>query len=423
MLDDCTKGIPAGTLPFPIEEIGNKGWNVLAEDLTLPVAVLKQRDIEHNSAWMQTFLTAGGAHIAPHGKTTMSPELFNVQIADGAWGITLATAHQVQVARKFGFRRIFLANQLIGKAAIAGVLNEIENDATFEFYCIADSVANVATLARAATETGLTRPLNVLVELGYQGGRTGCRTSEEALDVARAIAAAPGRLALAGVEGFEGLMRGDTAAESKAMVDAYLSRLVDLAEKCEAAGLFAARQPIISAGGSQYYDVVVDQLRQRDRTSRFLLLLRSGCYLTHDSGLYRRAFEQLRERNPALAATRGGLRSALEVWAYVQSRPEDKKAIVNFGKRDASHDDPPVALHWYRPGSDMPAPRPIGEGYSVLRLNDQHCHLEIPADSPLAVGDMIAFGISHPCLTFDKWRALYVVDEAYQVVSAISTYF
>lgn len=423
MLDDCTKGIPAGTSPFPIDEIRNKGWNVLAEDLTLPVALLKQRDIQHNSTWMQTFLAAGGAQIAPHGKTTMSPELFNVQMEDGAWGITLATAHQVQVARKFGFRRIFFANQLIGKTAIAGVLNEIRNDPTFEFYCITDSLVNVAELARAAAKTGLTRPLNVLVELGYQGGRTGCRTLEEALSVARGIAAGTGRLALAGVEGFEGLMRGKTAGESKAMVDAYLSRLVDLAEECETAGLFATRQPIISAGGSQYYDLVVDQLHERGIASRFLLLLRSGCYLTHDSGLYRRAFEQLRERNPALAAAQGGLRPALEVWAYVQSRPEDRKAIINFGKRDASHDDPPVALSWYRPSSAMSAPQPIGEGYRVSRLNDQHCHLEIPAESPLAVGDMIAFGISHPCLTFDKWRALYVVDETYQVVSAISTYF
>ena len=149
-LDDCTKGIPAGTPPFPIDEIGHKEWNVLAEDMTLPLAILKHRDIQHNSTWMQTFLGAGDAQIAPHGKTTMSPDLFDIQMKDGAWGITLSTAHQVQVARKFGFRRIFLANQLIGKAAIAGIMNEIKSDPTFEFYCIADSLANVSALVRAA---------------------------------------------------------------------------------------------------------------------------------------------------------------------------------------------------------------------------------------------------------------------------------
>jgi D-serine dehydratase len=180
---------------------------------------------------------------------------------------------------------------------------------------------------------------------------------------------------------------------------------------------------MLSAGGSAYYDLVVDQLRRRAMGARYRLLLRSGCYLTHDSGLYRRAFEQLRTRNPELAAQNDALRPALEVWAYVQSRPEPGKAIANFGKRDASHDDPPVPLKWFRPGGTMTQPEAIPGNHRVVQLNDQHCHLEIEVDSPLAVGDMVAFGISHPCLTFDKWRTLYVVDDDYNVISAVCTYF
>ena len=41
----------------------------------------------------------------------------------------------------------------------------------------------------------------------------------------------------------------------------------------------------------------------------------------------------------------------------------------------------------------------------------------------LLVGDMIAFDISHPCLTFDKWRTLPIVNAEYRVVDVIRTFF
>ena len=62
-------------------------------------------------------------------------------------------------------------------------------------------------------------------------------------------------------------------------------------------------------------------------------------------------------------------------------------------------------------------------GYTVTGLNDQHCHLTLPEDSPLAVGDLIAFDISHPCTTFDKWQLIHVIDEDHKVVEAIRTFF
>ena len=66
----------------------------------------------------------------------------------------------------------------------------------------------------------LGRPLEVLLEGGVVGGRTGCRSVEDALAVARAVAAAP-ELALVGVEGFEDVMGGDLAA-AEPKVEAFL---------------------------------------------------------------------------------------------------------------------------------------------------------------------------------------------------------
>jgi D-serine dehydratase len=416
------KGMPPVANELSPSDTGAQGWSLLNEDLPLPVAVLKQSALVHNSRWMKGFVAESGARIAPHGKTTMSPALFDLQLADGAWGVTLSTPHQIQVARSFGYNRIFMANQLVGRAGIDFVLSELRDNPDFEFYCLVDSRSNVEALAGAARRLGLARKLGVLVELGYPGGRTGCRSVGEAFALASFVAGEQA-LCLSGIEGFEGLLRGRDAQETHELVNGFLDRLTALAARCSQAGLFTSESVILSAGGSSFYDLVVAKLKAAAIGRPTVILLRAGCYITHDSVMYVRAFDALGARDPELAAKDGGLRAALEVWAYVQSRPEPTKAIVGFGKRDASYDDPPVALAWFRPSGAMSRPCAVPPGHQAVRLNDQHCHLAIPEDSPLAVGDMVAFGISHPCLTFDKWRVLHVVDDDYRVTSSIRTYF
>jgi D-serine dehydratase len=49
------KGLPPGTPPLPLSAVGQRGWNVLREDLPLPLAILKHDAIEHNSRWMRRF--------------------------------------------------------------------------------------------------------------------------------------------------------------------------------------------------------------------------------------------------------------------------------------------------------------------------------------------------------------------------------
>src|SRR3954447_11620904 len=169
LLDDRFKGMPGGVAPFALATIGEKRWNLLAEDLPLPLAVIKESALAHNGAWMRRFLDLSGARIAPHGKTTMAPQLFARQLADGAWGITVATVQQLQVAREFGVGRVVLANQLVGRQAIRFVVSELEREPGFDFYCLVDSAENVATLAAAAREAGLQRPIQVLLEGGYPG--------------------------------------------------------------------------------------------------------------------------------------------------------------------------------------------------------------------------------------------------------------
>lgn len=420
-ITDMDKGAPGNGETIPLQSVGEAGLSLLAEDIPLPVAIIKDRALRHNSAWMRKFIESRNVSIAPHGKTTMAPDIFALQEADGAWGITVSTPHQIRVARHFGHNRIFVANQIVGRAAIDYVFRALSEDADLQIYCIVDSVENARELSRRGEAVNAGRPLNVLVEIGLPGLRTGCRTTEQAMAVAREISRLP-HLALVGVEGFEGLVMGLPKDDRIRVANDLLRRMVETAETCSREGLFASSEILLTAGGTAFFDLVADGLSSARTREPVSVLLRSGCYITHDSIMYEKSQEQFAEREPGVIAELGRMEQALEIWAYVQSRPEPTRVIATLGKRDASYDDMPVPLSHYKPGStDKPAA--LGEGYIVRGLNDQHAYLDVPADSPLAVGDMIGFGISHPCLTFDKWRLLYLVDDDYVVTGAIRTYF
>jgi D-serine dehydratase len=413
LLHPGVKGLPIGA-PLRQGAIGVQGWNVLRADTSFPVAILKETALRHNLDWMRDFCARHGATLAPHGKTTMCPQLFGAQLANGAWGMTLATASQVQVAHRFGVRRVLLANELVARADITSVLRLLHDDPDFEFFALADSLEGVARLALAAST--LARPLPLLVEMGIPGKRAGCRSIAEAMLVARAIAAAPG-LALAGIEGYEGLL-GDVDA-----VDAFVAQLVALLRQADAEHLFAGPEVLLSAGGSAYFDLVARGFAGVGGISLPVkAILRSGCYLTSDHGSYHRLLGELdaRERRA------DGLRPALEVWSMVQSRPEPGLAILGMGKRDASYDiDLPIPVVAHRPGPGLPDALPAG--CAIVKMNDQHAYLQLPAGhaicDTLAVGDLVGCGISHPCTTFDKWPLLLAVDDDYNVRFGVNTFF
>ena len=415
------KGIPYGVEPLRLDALGRQGWNLLRGDLPLPVAVLKDSALRNNSAWMRRFTEHFGVRIAPHGKTTMAPQLFRQQLQDGAWGITVANIHQLRMCRNWGVSRVLIANQVVGPQELRGMMSELRESPELEVFCLVDSEANVRQLADAAEAAGLERPVLILLELGVADGRTGCRTEAEALVVARAVKAASPQLHLRGVEGFEGLLKGRPDAEVQ--VQEFLRCINQVAERCAAEGLFAEGPVILTAGGSDFYDLVVQHLNSPSGAHEVLRVIRSGCYLTHDSESYQKMFRRIRERSPEVNDMGGGLQPALQVWGAVQSLPEPGLAIVTAGKRDLSYDValPVPELH-HRIGSTQP-PNALDDGrFQVTALNDQHAYLKLPEDADWQVGDFVGLGISHPCTTFDKWRLLHLVDDDWNVIGGIRTY-
>jgi D-serine deaminase-like pyridoxal phosphate-dependent protein len=390
-----------------IGTVGQEGWNLLRGDLALPALVLKESALAHNIALMASWCLENGVLHAPHGKTTMAPQLFQRQLDAGAWAITAATASHARIYRAFGVQRILLANELVERAALRWLAQELASDPELDFYCLVDSTAAVEAMAEGLR--GSERPVQVLVEVGFEGGRTGCRDVAEALEVAAAVARAPG-LALVGTEGYEGIIGVERNPASLAAVDAFLERLRQTTIELDRAEAFSGcERVIVSAGGSAYFDRVADVLGGDWQVDKPVdVVIRAGGYITHDIGLYERLSPFVRD-----------LRPAFEAWGVVLSRPEPELAIVGLGKRDVSHDvDLPLPQLAYGPDGL----RTVVD-LTVTALNDQHAYVRLPPDETLEVGDMLGCGISHPCTAFDKWRLIPVVDDDYTVVDAIATFF
>ena len=413
LISPLNKGIGHLAQAVSPAEIAGRGWNLLHEDLSLPAAVLYQEKLQHNLRWMQEFIAAYGVKLAPHGKTTMAPALFALQLEHGAWGITLATPHQTLVAHEHGVRRVLMANQLIGRENMA-ILSRLLNDPAFDYYCLVDSAAQVDQLGAFYAARG--QRLQVLLELGVTGGRTGVRDEDQLRAVLDALSRWSGSIALCGVELYEGVLADESSIRE------FLARAVEVTRRLTAEGRFQRLPALLSGAGSAWYDVVAEVFSDAALGDSVEVILRPGCYLTHDAGVYRSAQERILEHNPVARRMHSGLKPAMQVWAYVQSVPEPQRAIVALGKRDAAFDAGfPMPALWFRPGQGSPVASP--GHWAITKMMDQHAYLECSAEDDLRVGDMIGFDISHPCLTFDKWRAIPVLDADYRAVDLVQTFF
>ncbi|UNS98683.1 amino acid deaminase [Streptomyces tubbatahanensis] len=412
--DHRFKGLPpdAAAAGTTLGELAAERRSLFTGGFTTPVLALSAERLDHNLAALSAYTSRHGLAFAPHGKTSMAPQLFARQIEQGAWGITLAVPHQVRVARAFDVPRIFLANELVDASALRWLAAELDGDPSFRFVCYVDSVQGVALMDEALRAAGARRPVDVVVELGAgAGARTGVRTEEECAAVADAVAATA-TLRLVGVAGYEGEVPGATLEA----VGEWLRRLIALATAFDEAGRFEGLDEIVlSAGGSAWFDAVAEAFAQvPEMSAPVLKLLRSGAYVSHDDGHYRHLTPF--NRHP----DEGALQAAFTLWTQVVSRPEPGQAFVNAGKRDAAHDLELPEAHAVR---GLDGTLRSAKGISVTSLSDQHAWLRVEDGVGLEVGEWIGFGMSHPCTIFDKWQVIPVVDADGTVTDLLRTFF
>ncbi|WP_240656444.1 alanine racemase [Streptomyces sp. V2] len=410
-LDHRFKGLPPDADGRSVAELTAERRNLFTGGFPTPVLTLSAERLTHNLALLESYTARHGLAFAPHGKTTMAPALFHRQLAHGAWGITLAMPHQVRVAREFGISRIFLANELVDAASLRWLAAEQDADPDFRHICYVDSVRGVELMDAALQEAGAVRPLEVVVELAAgPEGRTGVRTAASARAVADAVTQTA-TLRLVGVAGYEAQVPDATADA----VRSWTRQLVALAVDFDREGRFAGLDEIVvSAGGSEWFDAVTDVLAEMPELSAPVLkLLRSGAYVTHDHLHYR-------DRTPFnRVPEEGSLEPAFRLWAQVVSRPTERQAFINAGKRDVAYDLGLPVVEVIRRGGD----ERTGHGVSVTALSDQHAWLETGPGVDLEVGDWVGLGLSHPCTTFEKWPLIPVVEADGTVAEYVRTFF
>ena len=386
--------------------------NILNEDVCLPAAVIKKAALENNIQWMQRYADTRGVSLAPHGKTTMTPWIFQQQQQAGAWAVGVGSAWQASIAMVSGIKRVLMVNQLVGKANMEVVSQLKAHYQDVDFLCCVDSVANAKTLSDFFNAKNQT--LDILLELGVPGGRCGCRTTQQALALAETIATLPG-LRLRGLELYEGVLHGENPQPK---VEALLRDAAALACQLEQ---YVDGEFILTGAGSVWYDVVCNVWLEAKKPANCRVVIRPGCYITHDGGIYQEAQDELMARDKVACDLGGDLVSALELIAMVQSVPENDRAIVNFGKRDSAFDAGlPQPVAHYRAGKAVEF---VPDAIETTGIMDQHAMLKLKPGADVQVGDILVFSTSHPCLTFDKWKALFLIDDEYNVLETLETAF
>jgi D-serine deaminase-like pyridoxal phosphate-dependent protein len=388
-------------------------------ELPTPVLTLDATAVEHNIRVMRGFTDSHGVELAPHGKTTMSPALWRRQLEAGAWAITVATPWQLRVAHAAGIKRVIHAGAVLSASDLLHIAHLRSADPELHVYVWTDSAQSAAMMAAAYPEDA--PPLQVLVEGGAPGARTGARSVAECLAAARVVRNAC-NLQLCGVTAWEGSLRGARAPGGRALIADFCDGIAQSYEAIANAGLFAETvDPVISAGGSSFFDIVVERWANRLSAAavRPRIVLRSGCYLTHDDGLYQNS-------SPFALPDGPRLRPALHLWAQVVSRPEPGLALLNAGRRDAPYDGALPIPQLIR-GRDSASSSLALEAAKITQLNDQHAYLALSESSDLRLGEVIRCGISHPCTAFDKWTVVPVVDDAKsdepRLIGAVRTVF
>ncbi|MDI9335832.1 MAG: amino acid deaminase [Gammaproteobacteria bacterium] len=418
-LNSSFKGYPSHCPPLPLAKVGDQGWQVLRGDLPLPLAVLKESALAHNLAWMRDFCVQHDVSIAPHGKTTMSPELYARQLAAGAWGISFATVFQAAVGLRHGVERVIIANQVVQDIDLVTLATLLAQTPSAQAWFLVDSLAQIAQI-ECWQRQHPSIVFDVLVEVGIAGKRTGARSHAQAMQLATAVAHSPA-LRLCGIECYEGALATCHSHEDRQAVQALLQSIEHIVVSCAEQKLFESQEIIVSAGGSSVFDLVAQTLPKLAHLP-LRRLLRSGCYLAHDHIHYQRHLQCVAER----LQLHQTLLPALEVLCLVQSCPEPGLALLNMGKRDVGYDlDLPIPL--WRAGFGSKGCHGVPVHWQISALNDQHAYLRFdpgcPENEHPQVAEIIGCGISHPCTTFDKWRWMPIVDERYHVLEAITLHF
>lgn len=424
LIDDRIRGFPAGHAPLALDDIAKLGWKPFDGRMSLPLISLDRSAFAGNVELMMSYVSGQRIEIAPHAKTPMSTALAQQLLDAGAWGTTVADIRQASVMLGAGQRNLILANEIGGPAAARRLAALLAGHPEAKVHVFVDSPALASALAAAWAARDDLPALGLLIELGVaRGGARSAEAADALLDTI--LGAETPNFKLTGIAAYEGAAATADPEETATRIEMLLAMTADVLTNVRRR-VGSERPLIVTAGGSVYFDMVVKGLKPAvDADGNARLVLRSGAIFFHDHGVYERGLAALDRRNGFIIAgetqsASQGFRPALRLWAEIVSYPETGLAICGMGHRDVAMDQGlPRPLAIYRDGKLL---RALAQA-TVVRLNDQHAFVELVEETDVRIGDVIEFGISHPCTCLDRHTLIYGLDGDHAVSAVYPTSF
>ena len=287
-------------------------------EIQTPCLILDLDALERNIRKMGDYARAHGMRHRSHGKMHKSVDVQKLQESlGGAVGVCCQKVSEAEAFVRGGIEDVLVSNQVRDPAKIDR-LARLPKFGSKITVCV-DDVANVAELSAAAERHGTT--LHCFVEIDCGAGRCGVTTTPAVVEIARAIAAAPG-LNFAGIQAYQGAMQHlDSYAERKAKLDAAIAQVRDAVDALTEAGL---KPEFVSGGGTGSYYF--------ESNSGLYNELQCGSYAFMDAD-YGRIHDKDGKR-----IDQGEWENALFILTSVMSHAKADKAIVDAGLKAQSVD-------------------------------------------------------------------------------------
>jgi D-serine deaminase-like pyridoxal phosphate-dependent protein len=342
-----------------------------ALDVVTPALVIDPAVLRANLSYMQSRLPELHARLRGHVKNHKSPHVARLQLEYGAFGICAATIWEAIVMARAGADDILVANELVTpqKRRAAALLAREVN-----LLVAVDDAGDAAALSAAAVEAGST--IGVLVEVDTGMHRCGVSSPEEALAVARVVAALPS-LRMDGISGYEGHCSLELDTERRHEKQAVaMEYFVGVADYLEANGVPC---PILSAAGTAtaFWTGADPRITE----------LQLGSYAAMDD------YHYLMEPR---------FKKATSALVTVISRRRDR-VVLNLGKKTFGAADV----------GNIPAyPRIVGwEGLTPYRFDEEHATYEVDDSCTLKVGDVVGFHLGYTPFAVNYFDAYHVVED------------
>ncbi len=425
-INSTIKGIPF-LKSKKVKKLKFEKLNIIKENVQFPILSIDKENLLNNIKIMDNFAKENNALLAPHCKTFMSPQLINHYLKK-TWGVTISNNQQLSSIINLNIKNIIYGNLITNESNLIQYLNIINKYKNISniYYCV-DSLFGLNLLIKLIKKNKYKFKIKILIELGFKNGRCGIRNLKNFREILKKLKNSPKNIIVNGLFFYEGAINNKQIGT----VSKKIKNIIKFTHQCHDElinnNIYKDKENIITAGGSEYFDLVSTYFNEYNFKNNPKLVLRPGSFVAYGHGHYEKKINYLRKRNLTGKLSKKNnifFEPSLLLWSHVISINDNGIAIINFGKRDVSFDlGNPVALNIYRNNKKLKEIKNISNNLKVFKLNDQHAFLKFNKNVKLNIGDLISFGVSHPCITFDKWRYFYIIDKKFNIIDTFKTFF